>query len=42
MRDMRKGRPRAKKLGEKMLSLKTNQEVPLHEGWRTWRKRWIR
>ena len=32
MRDMRKGRPITKKLEEKMLSLRTNQEVPLRKG----------
>ena len=32
MRDMRKDKPKAKKLEEKMLSPRTNQEVPLHEG----------
>ena len=42
MRDMWKGRPKAKKLEKKMLSLRTNQEVSLREGCRTWRKRWIR
>ena len=36
------GRPRAKKLEEKMLSLRTNQEVPLCERCCTWRRRWIR
>ena len=42
MKDMRKDKPKAKKLEEKMLSSRTNQEVPLHEGCHTWRERWIR
>ena len=42
MSDIWKGRPRAKKLEEKMLSQRTNQEASLREVCHTWRKRWIR
>ena len=34
---MRKDKPKVKKIEEEMLSPKTNQGVPLHEGCHTWR-----
>ena len=37
-----KDKPRVKKINEEILSPKTSQEVPLHEGCHTWRGRWIR
>jgi len=42
MKDMRKDKPRVKKIEEEMLSSKTSQRVLFREGCHTWRGRWIR
>ena len=43
MKDTQKDKPRVKKLeNEKMLSPRTSQGVPLHEGCHTWRGKWIK
>ena len=42
MKDTQKDKPKVQKIEEEMLSPKTNQGVPLHEGCHTWRGRWIK
>ena len=42
MKDTQKDKPRVKKIKGEMLSPKTSQRVPLHEGCHSWRGRWIR
>ena len=42
MKDTWKDKPRVKRMEEEMLSSKTSQGVPLHEGCHIWRGRWTR
>ena len=43
MNDVQKGKLRVKELeNEKMLNMRTGQEVPVHVGCHIWRGKWIK